>query len=501
MKTRLALALARRLLDDLPGGAFLVALAPVSDPAGVLPAVARALELGDDAGELAPRLAARLGQRRSLLVLDNFEQILPGGSAVAELLECARDLRVLVTSQAPLHVRGETVVTLDALAPEAATALFTERARAATPGWSATADEAAAVADVCERVGRLPLAVELAAARVAVLAPSELLRRLEASSDVLRNVARDAPERHRNLRATFEWSHGLLAPEHQVAVRPPRRVRGPGPAGRGGGRWGQRTHSRRSRRWWTSRWCDASSRRPTAGGSRCRRRCATSAATSWRLRPSTTQCGAATPSTSSPSRASRGSGSRSPRPRQRRLLAIDGGDPPGAAVGGRPRRGALSPAGRRARPWPRPPRPRRRADRVRRARRLPARRDGSLDHQLPRVRAAHSRPIQRGGDDDRARDRVGPPSGRPARARPRAAQPLLDRRCRRPGALGRDRAGEPGASARLRRPGPGAARSDRPRADAAQPLAPGGREGGHGRVARPGRCQVHHRRPGLHACA
>ena len=161
-----------------------------------------------------PRGAA--GQRRSLLVLDNFEQILPGGSTVAELLECARDLRVLVTSQAPLHVRGETVVTLDALAPEAATALFTERARAAAPGWSATADEAAAVADVCERVGRLPLAVELAAARVAVLAPSELLRRLEASSDVLRNVARDAPERHRSLRATFEWSHGLLAPEHQV---------------------------------------------------------------------------------------------------------------------------------------------------------------------------------------------------------------------------------------------------------------------------------------------
>src|SRR6185312_7485167 len=80
----------------------------------------------------------------------------------------------------------------------------------------ATADEAATIADVCERVGRLPLAVELAAARVAVLAPSELLRRLEASSDVLRNVARDAPERHRSLRATFEWSHGLLAPEHQI---------------------------------------------------------------------------------------------------------------------------------------------------------------------------------------------------------------------------------------------------------------------------------------------
>jgi predicted ATPase/class 3 adenylate cyclase len=215
-KTRLALALARRLLDDLPGGAFVVALAPVSDPAGVLPAVARSLELADGGGELAPRLAARLGGRRSLLVLDNFEQILAGGPTVAELLERTPDLRVLVTSQAPLHVRGETVVTLDALAPEAATALFTERACAAAPDWSATADEAAAIAEVCERVGRLPLAVELAAARVAVLAPSELLRRLEASSDVLRNVARDAPDRHQSLRATFEWSHGLLAPEHQI---------------------------------------------------------------------------------------------------------------------------------------------------------------------------------------------------------------------------------------------------------------------------------------------
>ena len=133
-KTRLALAVARRLLDDLPGGAFLVALSPVSDPAQVLPAVARALELGDAEGELAPRIAQRLGDRRALLVLDNFEQILDAAPAVAGLLEHSARLRVLVTSQAPLHVRGETVVTLDALEPEAAAALFVERARSAAPG-------------------------------------------------------------------------------------------------------------------------------------------------------------------------------------------------------------------------------------------------------------------------------------------------------------------------------------------------------------------------------
>ena len=218
-KTRLALAAARQLLDDLPGGAFLVTLAPVSDPAGVLPAVARALDLGDDAGEVAPRIAERLGGRQALLVLDNFEQVLGAGPAVAALLERSARLRVLVTSQAPLRVRGETVVALDALAPDAAAALFAERARAAAPGWTPGPDDAAAIAEVCDRVGRLPLAIELAAARAAVLAPADLLARLQASSDVLRNPARDAPERHRSLRATFEWSHGLLEPADQELFR------------------------------------------------------------------------------------------------------------------------------------------------------------------------------------------------------------------------------------------------------------------------------------------
>jgi tetratricopeptide (TPR) repeat protein len=162
-------------------------------------------------------------------VLDNVEQVLGAGPAVADLLERSPRLRVLVTSQAPLRVRGETVVALDALEPAAAAALFSERARSAAPGWAPGPDDAAPIAAVCDRVGRLPLAVELAAARVAVLTPADLLARLEASSDVLRNPARDAPERHRSLRATFEWTHGLLEPGHRILFRRLGAFAGPAP--------------------------------------------------------------------------------------------------------------------------------------------------------------------------------------------------------------------------------------------------------------------------------
>jgi predicted ATPase/class 3 adenylate cyclase len=217
-KTRLALAAALRLLDELPGGAFVVALAAVTDPGDVLPAVVRALGLRD-AADPALLIAGRLGDRPSLLLLDNFEQILSGGPSVAELVERTPALRVLITSQAPLRVRGETIVALDALTPDAAAQLFAERAAATAPGSSLTRQDAAAVAEICERVGRLPLAVELAAARAPVLAPSELLSRLRKSSSVLRNPARDAPDRHRSLLATFEWTHGLLPSDQQVVFR------------------------------------------------------------------------------------------------------------------------------------------------------------------------------------------------------------------------------------------------------------------------------------------
>ncbi len=218
-KTRLALAAARRQLDDLPNGAFVVSLAAVSDPAAVMPAIARVLGVRDVGGELEDGVAERLGGQAALLVLDNFEQILVAASLVGELVRRTAGLRVLVTSQAPLRVRGETVLPLGALTLDAAVELFCQRARAAVPGWSLREAERAEVCQVCERVGRTPLAVELAAARVLVLNPAELLARLERSAGLLRSAARDAPDRHRSLNATFAWTCGLLQPDQRTLFR------------------------------------------------------------------------------------------------------------------------------------------------------------------------------------------------------------------------------------------------------------------------------------------
>lgn len=218
-KTRLALAVARPFADDWPGGAFLVSLAPVTDPRDVLPALARTIGVAADPGDPAPALEARLSGRRSLIVLDNFEQVLDAAGAVADLIARVEDLQVLVTSQAPLAVRGETVVAVDALEPGAAIALFRERARAAAPGRRPEVEEDEAIAEICERVGRLPFAIELAAARVSVLPPAELLRRLGGGPDLLRSPLRDAPDRQRSLRATFEWSHDLLTGAQQALLR------------------------------------------------------------------------------------------------------------------------------------------------------------------------------------------------------------------------------------------------------------------------------------------
>ena len=188
-KTRLALAAARRLLDDLPGGAFVVALAPVGDPGEVLPAVARALDLGDDAGEIAPRIAERLGDRRSLLVLDNFEQILAAGPSVAGLLErsprrcgCSSPARRRCTCAARRWWRS----TRSGRATPPMLCSPSGRGRRRPAGAPGPGD-AAAIAEVCERVGRLPLAVELAAARVA--GPAALGPARAPSGRVLRRPA------------------------------------------------------------------------------------------------------------------------------------------------------------------------------------------------------------------------------------------------------------------------------------------------------------------------
>jgi predicted ATPase/class 3 adenylate cyclase len=218
-KTRLALAAARFLLDDLPGGAFLVSLAPVTDPDAMLDAVVGALDLRGAENAPAAQVAEWVRDRPALLVLDNFEQLLPAAPVVSQLVADAPELRVLVTSQAALRVSGEVVMGLDALELGAATDLFVALAWGADQHLPAETVDRDAIAEVCRRVGCLPLAVELAAARAALLAPKELLARLEVSSDVLRGVGRDAPQRQRSLRATFEWTYGLLASTERLLFR------------------------------------------------------------------------------------------------------------------------------------------------------------------------------------------------------------------------------------------------------------------------------------------
>jgi predicted ATPase len=207
------------MLDEMPGGAFVASLAPVTDPGALLGTLASALGLRE--GERAPaeQITESVRGRPTLLVLDNFEQLLPAASLVSELVVRAPELHVVVTSQAALRVAGEVVMGLDALELDAAVELFKQLACGAASRPVLGVQDRDPIREICRRVGCLPLAVELAAPRVSVLAPNELLSRLEQSSDVLRGVARDAPERQRSLRATFEWSYGLLQDSERQLFR------------------------------------------------------------------------------------------------------------------------------------------------------------------------------------------------------------------------------------------------------------------------------------------
>jgi class 3 adenylate cyclase len=185
-KTRLALHAAADLIDEFPNGVFFVSLSPIVDPGLVLPAVAQTLGVKETAGEsLRETVGSYMRERRTLLVLDNFEQLLPAAPDVAGLLQGTRNLKVLVTSRAPLHLAAEReypVPPLDlpgirdadrpaVLSQYESVALFIERARAVKPEFTLTNQNAPAVAEICVRLDGLPLAIELAAARVRVLPP------------------------------------------------------------------------------------------------------------------------------------------------------------------------------------------------------------------------------------------------------------------------------------------------------------------------------------------
>ena len=200
-KTRLALELARGLEPEFGDGAALVRLATVDDPALVPAAVAQAVgvpEADTDA------LREHLRPRSLLVVLDNFEQLLPAAPFLSDLLEAAAGLRLLVTSRAVLHVAGEHEYPVPPL--DEAEELFVARARAVDPSFAPDG----AVAAICARLEGLPLAIELAAARVKLLPPAAILERLEHSLDLLTGVRADAPAHQQTLRAAIEWSYRLL---------------------------------------------------------------------------------------------------------------------------------------------------------------------------------------------------------------------------------------------------------------------------------------------------
>ena len=231
-KTRLAIEAARAAEPSFPDGLAFVDLSPVRDPAQVLPTITRALGVREAPGtELADAVALAIGEGRRLMVLDNLEQVVESAADVAALLTACPHLAVLATSRVLLAVRGELVVPVDPLplpraaadAPELAAnpgvALFCARAGEAQPGFAPDATELETIAEICRRLDGLPLAIELAAARVVHLPPTALLRRLERRLPVLAGGARDLPARQRTLRDAIAWSHELLNEEEQSLFR------------------------------------------------------------------------------------------------------------------------------------------------------------------------------------------------------------------------------------------------------------------------------------------
>ena len=207
-KTRLALQAATELVDAFADGVVFVALAPLRETTAVRSTIAEALGLGanDD-------LVAWLASRRALLVLDNLEHLRGVEAVVGELL--VGQTVVLATSRGPLRLSAERELHVEPLGRGAAMELFVSRA--AATGRQIAAD--ATVGEICRRLDDLPLALELAAARVRLLSPPALLKRLDASLSLLTGGARDLPERQRTLRATIEWSHDLLGPDEQAMFR------------------------------------------------------------------------------------------------------------------------------------------------------------------------------------------------------------------------------------------------------------------------------------------
>jgi predicted ATPase len=206
-KTRLALQLAAEAAEEFPDGVFWVPLQAVRDPELVVPAIAQTVGAQDG-------LAEHVADKHLLLLLDNLEQVLDAAPQLGDFVGRTANARLLTTSREPLRVAGEQRYPVEPLASAAAAELFVERARAVEPAFLPTEE----VAEICRRLDGLPLAIELAAARISALSPQALLVRLDRALPVLIGGTRDAPERQRTLRATIAWSYELLTTDEQRLV-------------------------------------------------------------------------------------------------------------------------------------------------------------------------------------------------------------------------------------------------------------------------------------------
>jgi len=215
-KTRLAVQAGLELVEHFPNGVLFVGLAPLTDARLVIPAIAQTVGVRESPGEpLLDTLAAHLEMRRLLLILDNLEHVVDAAADVAALVSRAGGLTVLATSREPLRIDAEQEFPLAPLEAADAIELFSDRATLVDPDFEADGP----TAEICERLDGLPLAIELAAARVRLLPPSAMLERLERRLPLLRSSARDIPDRQRTLQATIDWSYGLLSPVEQELFR------------------------------------------------------------------------------------------------------------------------------------------------------------------------------------------------------------------------------------------------------------------------------------------
>ena len=232
-KTRLALQIGADLDEEFAGGVRFVDLAPLNDPDLVAMSVAAVLGVREVVDQLlADRLRAALAAQRVLLILDNFEHLLPAAPLVGALLAAGSRSKVLVTSRERLHLYGEHVYpveplqtpTADAESPldlseNEASRLFVERARAVKPDFALTEVNAPAVAEICRRLDGLPLAIELASAWTRILTPAAMLKRLEMRLGLLTGGPSDVPERQQTMRETIAWSYDLLTASEQALFR------------------------------------------------------------------------------------------------------------------------------------------------------------------------------------------------------------------------------------------------------------------------------------------